>query len=105
MITGLVVLSILINKCRPVDVVHYKIKIAIVIQVGIGSAIADVNADDLEDVYVGGGSGNSAAIFLQAKNGLFTKKSQPAFEVDKQSTDADAIFLCNTCKHCQESSD
>ena len=56
-------------------------------------AKADVNADDLEDVYVGGGSGNSAAIFLQAKNGLFTKKSQPAFEVDKQSTDADAIFF------------
>lgn len=54
---------------------------------------ADVNADGLEDVFVGGGSGNPAAIFLQGKNGSFIKKPQQAFEGDKQSTDADAVFF------------
>lgn len=56
-------------------------------------AKADVNSDGLEDVFVGGGSGNAAAIFLQEKNGAFTKKAEPAFEADKQSTDADAVFF------------
>ena len=56
-------------------------------------AKADVNGDGLEDIYVGGGSGQPAAIIYQDKNGAFTKKHEPAFETDKQSTDADAVFF------------
>ena len=52
----------------------------------------DVNGDKLEDIYVGGGSGKPGAIFLQQKNGSFRQKAEPAFESDKGSEDADAVF-------------
>lgn len=54
---------------------------------------ADVNKDGLEDIFIGGGNGQSAALYLQQKNGAFIKKAEPAFETDKQSTDANAIFF------------
>lgn len=56
-------------------------------------AKGDVNGDGLEDVYTGGGSGQPGAIYLQQKNGRFTKRAGAAFEGDKQSEDADAVFL------------
>jgi hypothetical protein len=56
-------------------------------------AKGDVNGDGLEDVYVGGDSGKSGFIYLQRKDGGFTKSAQPAFEVDKQSQDTDAVFF------------
>ena len=61
--------------------------------VGPCIAKADINADGLEDVYVGGGNGQAGAIYLQNKDGSFTKKPGPAFDADKQSTDADAVFF------------
>ena len=53
----------------------------------------DVNGDGLEDVYVGDASGQSGALFIQNKNGSFSPKSQTAFDADKQSEDADALFF------------
>lgn len=53
----------------------------------------DVNADGLEDVYVGGGNGKPGTIYIQQAEGKFTAKSEPAFEADKKSTDADAVFF------------
>jgi enediyne biosynthesis protein E4 len=53
----------------------------------------DINGDGLEDVYIGGASGQAGALFLQSKNGFFTIKPQPAFETDKQSEDSDAAFF------------
>ena len=53
----------------------------------------DVNSDGLEDVYVGGASGQPRALYAQNKNGSFTLKPQPAFDLDKQSEDADAVFF------------
>ncbi|MDN3581613.1 VCBS repeat-containing protein [Mucilaginibacter flavus] len=52
---------------------------------------ADVNKDGLEDVFVGGGSGQTSALFLQQANGSFVKKNQPAFQ--KSSTKAEVIPL------------
>ena len=54
---------------------------------------ADVNGDGLEDVYAGGGSGQAGALYLQQKDGRFVQKTEPAFEADKQSEDADAVFF------------
>ncbi len=54
---------------------------------------ADVNGDGLEDVYAGAGSGQSAVLYLQQKNGSFIAKPQPAFDTDKQCEDADAQFF------------
>ncbi|WP_428658007.1 VCBS repeat-containing protein [Runella sp.] len=62
--------------------------------VGPALAKADVNADGLEDVFVGSGNGQAGALFLQQKAGAqFVKKSQPAFEADSKSDAADAVFF------------
>ncbi|MFC5534395.1 VCBS repeat-containing protein [Rhodocytophaga aerolata] len=53
----------------------------------------DVNGDGLEDIYVGGGSGQPGALYLQSKSGQFTPKSIAAFEEDKASDDTDALFF------------
>ncbi len=56
-------------------------------------AKADVNGDGLEDIYIGGGNGQAGSLFIQQKNGQFMPKAMAAFEADKQSTDADALFF------------
>jgi hypothetical protein len=53
----------------------------------------DINADGLEDVYAGGEGEQAGALFLQNKNGSFTRKNQAAFEADKASDDSDAAFF------------
>ncbi|MGA0560316.1 VCBS repeat-containing protein [Larkinella sp. VNQ87] len=54
---------------------------------------ADVNGDGLDDVFVGGGSGQAGALYLQQANGQFSPKPQPALEADRASDDADAVFF------------
>ncbi len=53
----------------------------------------DVNGDGLEDVFTGGGNGQAGSLFIQQKNGQFIPKMQAAFEADKISEDADAVFF------------
>lgn len=56
---------------------------------GPGLAIADVNGDGLEDVFVGGAAGQAAALYLQEENGY--KKTDWAF--DKGPEDMGALFF------------
>lgn len=56
-------------------------------------AKGDVNGDGLEDIYTGGGAGQSGSIYLQLKGGQFVQKKQSCFEADKLSEDADAVFF------------
>ncbi|SHN11859.1 VCBS repeat-containing protein [Mucilaginibacter sp. OK098] len=53
----------------------------------------DVNGDGLEDVYVGGEDGKAGSIYLQQKDLAFVLKPEPAFEADKKSDDAGAVFF------------
>jgi hypothetical protein len=53
----------------------------------------DVNGDQLEDVYIGGGYGEAGKLFIQQKNGSFIARPVAAFDADKQSEDTDAAFL------------
>lgn len=53
----------------------------------------DVNGDGLEDVYVGAHDGKVARFYIQKKDQTFELKAQPAFEVDKKCTDADALIF------------
>jgi len=53
----------------------------------------DVNGDGLEDVYVGGENGKAGSLYIQQKNGSFILKKEAAFEADKNSTDAAAVFF------------
>jgi len=59
---------------------------------GPGAAIADVNNDGLEDVFVGGGKWQTAGLFLQNKNGKFTKTFQQTFVQDSIQECVDAAF-------------
>ncbi len=56
-------------------------------------AKGDLNGDGTEDIFIGGAAGQAASVFFQGKNGQFTKASQPAFEADKASEDADAALF------------
>ncbi len=56
-------------------------------------AVADVNGDGLEDVFVGNANGNSGEIWIQNQNSRFTKLSNPGLEADFNSEDTDAVFF------------
>ena len=56
-------------------------------------AKGDINQDGLEDVFVGGASGQAGEVFLQQKNGQFTSKTQAIFKQDIASEDCGAIFF------------
>ncbi len=53
----------------------------------------DINGDGLDDIYVGGGSGQAGALYLAQKGERFVQKTEPAFDADKLSADADALFV------------
>ena len=56
-------------------------------------AKGDVNGDGLEDIYVGGGSGQAGILYIQHTNATFAVQSQKVFENDKLGEDADAVFF------------
>lgn len=60
---------------------------------GPAVAVSDVNGDGLEDLYVGGGTGQAGALFLQQRDGHFTATAQPAFAADELYDDVDAVFV------------
>jgi hypothetical protein len=53
----------------------------------------DANGDGLEDIYAGAHDGKAGVLYLQQKDGKFISKAVPAFEADKNSTDAAALFF------------
>jgi hypothetical protein len=61
---------------------------------GPAIAVADVNGDGLEDVFVGGGGSVAGQLFLQQKNGSFVASTpgQP-WEADKAYEDWGALFF------------
>ncbi len=56
-------------------------------------AKGDVNNDGLEDIFIGGSSGQSASLYVQNSNGDFIRRIINAFDIDKKSEDSDAIFF------------
>ncbi|MGK0138123.1 MAG: hypothetical protein ACI9DJ_001579 [Algoriphagus sp.] len=53
----------------------------------------DLNNDGLQDVFIGGGSGQGASMFMQEGSGNFVLKNDAEFLLDKESEDTDAIFV------------
>ncbi|MGB0879013.1 MAG: VCBS repeat-containing protein [Polaribacter sp.] len=62
-------------------------------QFGPALAIADVNNDGNEDVFMGAATGFPSKLFLQDSNGQFKLSPNPAFELDKNYEDVDAVFF------------
>lgn len=56
-------------------------------------AKADVNGDGLEDVFIGGASGQPGALFIQTSDGKFRNTSQPGISSDSLAEDIDASFF------------
>lgn len=53
----------------------------------------DVNGDGLEDIFVGGAKGQSGALLVQQKSGIFESIDKSLFETDKVSEDMDAAMF------------
>ncbi|WP_445384277.1 VCBS repeat-containing protein [Robiginitalea sp. IMCC44478] len=53
---------------------------------------ADVNADGITDLFMGGASGQTASLFLGTANG-FRKTAMPAFDADKAYEDMESVFF------------
>ena len=60
---------------------------------GPALAIADVNGDGLDDIYVGGAKWQGGRLFIQRRDGTFEATAQPAFQADSLSEDVDAVFF------------
>lgn len=58
---------------------------------GPGLAVGDVNGDNLEDLYIGGATGSSGALFLQRNDGKFENAPDQPF--DKLSDDMGVLFF------------
>lgn len=53
----------------------------------------DVNNDGMDDILIGGCSGQAAVLFVQEKEGRFVRQSIPEFEKDALSEDAAVAFF------------
>jgi enediyne biosynthesis protein E4 len=60
---------------------------------GPALAVGDVNGDEREDIYIGGGKWQTGAIYIQQQNGKFTLSNQPLLIQDSTYEDVDAIYF------------
>jgi len=64
---------------------------------GPKAAVADVNADGLEDVFIGGTPGHPGQLYLQTADGKFIKKEEKAFQQFMDFEDIAVLFF--DCDH------
>lgn len=60
---------------------------------GPATASADINGDGLQDLFLGGGQGQAARIYLQQPDGTFSKTEQRYLELHNSYDDVDALFF------------
>ena len=56
-------------------------------------AVADVNGDGLDDVFIGGAKGQAGAILIQQRDGRFVATSKAELAKDSVSEDVGAVFF------------
>ena len=60
---------------------------------GPAIASADINADGLQDLFLGGSQGQAAQIYLQQTDGIFSKTEQRYLELHNSYDDVEALFF------------
>ena len=60
---------------------------------GPALAVGDINADGLEDVFMGGSKRRTSQLYVQNPNGSFDKVEQEALRRDSICEDVDAVFF------------
>lgn len=75
-----------------VDFLSERLIIKMLSREGQTGAVADVNGDDLVDIFLGGASGQSAQLYIQTVNG-FVKKSLDIFMHDRHFEDTAVKFF------------
>ena len=56
-------------------------------------AVADVNGDGLDDVFIGGAKGQPSALLIQRQDGSFVRSNEQLFAQDSSSEDIGAVFF------------
>ena len=56
-------------------------------------AVADVNGDGLDDMFIGGAKGQAGKLLIQQPNGRFVSTNEKLFEQDAVSEDLGAVFF------------
>ncbi|MEQ9289692.1 MAG: VCBS repeat-containing protein [Cyclobacteriaceae bacterium] len=56
-------------------------------------SVADVNGDNLEDVFIGGAKGHPAAVYLQTDKGFFENCSLSPWQEDRNYEDVGSVFF------------
>jgi hypothetical protein len=59
---------------------------------GPALAVGDINKDGLEDIFIGGARGFSAALYVQQTNGKFILSKQEAFRLDSNYEDVCSVI-------------
>lgn len=62
-------------------------------QEGPALAVSDVTSDGLDDLFIGGASGQAGALLVQQPNGQFVKSSKEQWQLDKAYEDVTATWL------------
>ena len=62
-------------------------------QQGPTLCIGDLNADGLDDVFIGGAKNQAGAIYIQTDNGMFSQMNQNAFLIDMTYEDSGSLFF------------
>lgn len=60
---------------------------------GPATAVAEINGDGLQDLFIGGGQGQAARIYLQQTDGSFRKTEQRHLQFHADYDDVDAVFF------------
>src|SRR5437660_189094 len=56
-------------------------------------AVADVNGDGLDDMFIGGAKGQAGKLLIQRPDGRFVSTNEKLFEADATSEDLGAVFF------------
>ncbi len=57
------------------------------------TAVADLNGDNLDDIFIGGSKGSEGKVLIQSSNGTFQQTSKNTFAKDKAKEDSGALFF------------